>query len=102
MATSCGTVTVLPAFDAGAVTIENCTVSDSQVTTGGSVTVTATVANGNDADARVRVTLSVGQQTNATDVTISAGQTRSVSSSFAMSQAGEYPAEVTISDIARA
>lgn len=56
---TCGTITVVPAFDPAAVTA-SCSVGQTEAIPGENVTVPITITNGNDAEAQYEIEVSLG------------------------------------------
>jgi len=99
----CGTVEVLAAFDSSAVTVSGCNVSPTDVSTGDTVTASASVQN-NNADSRARVTLrfDAGNTTATDTVTVRAGGSATGSADFQFTSGGNYSIGVSIQNVSEA
>lgn len=101
---TCGTIEVLPAFDAGAVEIVNCNV-DTNTAVAGQDTVNATVEvrnNNSNAPATATASFSAGPASASESLTIQAGRTASATASFVFDSPGTYTVEVDLGVVSQA
>ena len=93
---TCGTITVEPAFDQSLVTA-TCNVGQTNVDTGETVTITATVTNQNDAAGSYTLTIEAGSAISETRTgTVGANSTTTESITARISQPGDYPVTVGV------
>ena len=90
MATQCGTVEVVSAFDPNAVTATNCSLSTSSTTEGGTVTYTVDVNNPNDNPATAQVEVSGSGFTETGQLNVSGNSTESIVFEIQFNSPGSY------------
>lgn len=79
---SCGTVEILPQFDQSSVQVVSCSLSDTEIRVGESVTATATVANQNATSATADVRFTSGSEAVDRTLSIPAESTRTTEATF--------------------
>ena len=100
MATSCGTITVEPAFDKSLVNLGSCSVGSQTVTEGQSATTTASVSNDNDRTAIVDLELTVDGTTEATEtVDVASNSTADVTFTVSFPTPGDYNVSTNITNV---
>ena len=94
---SCGTITVVPAFDESSVTA-SCSVGSQEITPGGTVDVPVTVTNSNDGPASYTVDVLVDGSTETTlSGTVPGGDQAADSVTLAFDDTGQYGIDVSVS-----
>lgn len=99
---SCGTVEILPRFDQSSVQVVSCSLSDTQIRVGESVTATATVENGNDTGATAEVRFTSGSETVSNTLSIPAGATRTTEATFTYPEPSTFDVAVELRNAQRA
>jgi len=100
---SCGTITVVPAFDQSNVSVTSCSTSTSNVNPGESVTYTAQVRNDNNVEAIADVVLYVDGATQVTNpISVPAASSKTATFNIDFDSAGDYSISAEVTQASRA
>jgi len=103
MATDCGTITVVPAFNESDVYVSACNLQTTSITPGETVEVGSPVNNDNSTAAEATVELFVNGSSEAVDTrTIGANQNETFAFSFSPQASGDYNLETEVVSASRA
>lgn len=103
MATDCGTIEVLPAFNESDVYVSACNLQTQTATPGDTIQVDTPVNNDNGADAQVTVELFVDGSSLASDTqTITANGSSTFGFQFTPEESGDYNLSTEVTSASRA